>query len=621
MESSRHVTYQNSDLAQSSRPKLIHFAAGSSGSLTNALAASVVRPLEKILCVSRLNRLYQSLAPDAVNFFEEVLAAMHVRYRASDADMKKIPRSGPLVVVANHPFGGIEGMILGDLMRRIRPDVRILGNYLLRQIPDIRDRIIPVDPFGKKGSERANIQGLKMAIRWVKSGGALVTFPSGEVSHLKIRRGMVLDPPWSVHIGRIIRMAKARALPVYFPGRNSALFQVAGMVHPRLRTLMLAREMFNKENQEVPIEIGSPVPWEKVRELPDDGAVMDFLRDKTYFLRNRVLSVPDRRFSFAFRPSDPGSPRPVIDPVDPPIIRREIESLPADQILIEKGDLAVCYARASQIPDTLREIGRLREVTFREVGEGTGRSVDLDRFDDTYTHLFLWNRADNELVGAYRLGLVRDILDRQGPRGLYTQTLFRFKPGFLDAVGPSIELGRSFIQSKYQKKYSSLLLIWQGIGQFILRHPDCTRLFGPVSISRNYHAVSRSLIVQFLKQNRLEPRLSRFVSPRKPYRVGRRVWAASRRLIRSAVLDESDVSLLISEIEMDGKGLPILLQHYLKLNARIIGFNLDADFSEVVDGLILLDLQQTDPKLIRRFMGDPGLSLLFGGSAAGWTEA
>jgi putative hemolysin len=250
----------------------------------------------------------------------------------------------------------------------------------------------------------------------------------------------------------------------------------------------------------------------------------------------------------------------------------------------------------------LREIGRLREITFREVREGTGQALDLDEFDQHYLHLFLWNKPAAELAGAYRLGLTDVILRQFGPEGLYTSTLFRFKPGFLEQLQDAIELGRSFIASKYQKEYSCLSLLWKGIGQFIVRNPRYKILFGPVSISDDYQALSKRLIVQFLRQNKLDAELFRYVRPRKPYRC----WPIKTAALRQLPRDADDISLLISEIEKDGKGIPILLRHYLRLNASFSCFNVDAKFSNVVDGLMRVDLMKTDHRLMRHFMTEPG---------------
>jgi putative hemolysin len=284
----------------------------------------------------------------------------------------------------------------------------------------------------------------------------------------------------------------------------------------------------------------------------------------------------------------------------------EIARLLPSQTLVESGDNIVIQAEAEQIPVILREIGRLREMTFRAAGEGTGKEIDLDRFDASYIHLFIWNRVKQEVVGAYRLGRTDELVKKQGPRGIYTSTLFHYKPGFLDHLGPALEMGRSFIRLEYQKSYAPLLLLWKGIGRFVFENPQYRTLFGPVSITDEYQAASKQLIIAFLKANRLRTDLAGFVRPRKPLQ---------RRTVKSVDIDRAigiiqddidHVSELVSCIEKDRKGVPILLKQYLKLGGRIIGFNVDPAFGNVLDGLIMVDLSRTDPRILERYMGKEG---------------
>jgi putative hemolysin len=288
----------------------------------------------------------------------------------------------------------------------------------------------------------------------------------------------------------------------------------------------------------------------------------------------------------------------VAEPVDPALLKSEIGSLPEESHLVA-ADMDVFVARADEIPHTLREIGRLREHTFRQVGEGTGRELDLDRFDETYLHLFVWNRDEREVVGAYRLGRVDRLLEAEGPRGLYTRTLFKYSPPFWEELGSALEMGRSFIRPKYQRSYAGLMLLWKGIGRFVSRHPRYTKLFGPVSISADYTDASQRLIVEFLKQNRFAHDWSRWVRPRKPFKP--RALRGGR-LRPEHLADLQDVSTFISEVESDGKGVPILLRQYLKLGGRLLGFNVDPDFSNVLDVMVVVDLLQTERKVLSRYM-------------------
>jgi hypothetical protein len=266
--------------------------------------------------------------------------------------------------------------------------------------------------------------------------------------------------------------------------------------------------------------------------------------------------------------------------------------------------LTAFLGTAREVPNVVREIGRLREIVFREVGEGAGRAIDLDAFDGHYLHLFLWNAAQREIAGAYRLGPTPDILPRHGIRGLYTSTLFRYRQDFFARLGPAIELGRSFVRPEYQKQYAPLLLLWKGIGRYVASRPECATLFGAASISNDYHPVSRRLMVGFLEGRRKEE-LVGMVAPRRAYRPPARLFRLTDAIPRvPAGMDE--LSALIADLEGDGKGVPILIKQYLKTGGKLLGCNVDRDFSNALDALILVDLRDLSPALLERYLGKPG---------------
>jgi hypothetical protein len=294
----------------------------------------------------------------------------------------------------------------------------------------------------------------------------------------------------------------------------------------------------------------------------------------------------------------------VIDEVPRATLQAEIDALPPDKRLIDHGRFHVYCARAAQIPWALQEIGRLRELTFRAVGEGTGRSSDIDLFDAFYLHLFVWDAHAAAIVGAYRLGLVDEILARHGKRGLYTHSLFKYRTRMLDSLSPAIELGRSFVRAEYQRSFAPLLLLWAGIGRFIERSPQYAVLFGPVSISARYAPASRRLIVEYVSAYRADTRLAREVRPRRPFRDGARTAPPGAAMSAPASLDE--LSRRVAEIEHDGKGVPVLLRQYLQLGGRLLGFNLDRDFADTLDGLIMVDLREVEEAVLARYMGKRG---------------
>lgn len=297
---------------------------------------------------------------------------------------------------------------------------------------------------------------------------------------------------------------------------------------------------------------------------------------------------------------------PIVAPVDPELLQRDIDTLPVEQLLVESDDLIVYHARSPQIPHLLQEIGRLREITFRAVGEGSGKAIDLDEFDAYYTHLFIWNKTKGGLVGAYRLGLTDEIVRKHGVRGLYTSTLFDFAPLLFAQVGPSLEMGRSFVRQEYQKGYLPLLMLWKGVGHFVVKHPKYRMLFGAVSITDEYQSLSKQLMVKFLRLHGMDDDRSRYVTPRTAFVESPvRDWT---RAAGQAVREIDDVNTLVGDLEPDGKGVPILLKQYLKLGGKILGFNIDPDFSNVLDGLIMVDLTTADRRSLARYFGEEGLA-------------
>jgi len=554
--------------------------------------------IEKTFGLTHLQSLYQALPPsrDDREFLKQVFDAFNIGYQIEDEALARIPRSGPTVIVANHPFGAIEGVILAALLRSIRSDVKIMANFILNRVPEVSDLFISVNPYASSHASKVNVSPMRQAIRWVKEGGLLVVFPAGEVSYWSPRTRKVADPPWSKTIARMIHRANANVLPVYFSGANSLLFQVAGLMHPRVRTALLPRELMNKANTSIDIQVGRLISYNKLKSF-DDQALIDQLRLRTYLLKD--VSATTSAVSRHVDVSADGL-EPVVEAVDPLALAGEVATLDSSRCLVESGEMRVYYAAAGEVPEILSEIGRLRELTFRAVGEGTGQSIDLDRYDDYYLHLFIWNSATMEIVGAYRLGQGDVIMERFGKRGFYSHSLFKYRTRFLEKLNPALEMGRSFVRIEYQRSFSPLMLLWKGISQYVYRNPRYRRLFGPVSISSEYRALSQQLIVEFLNDRAGQPDMSRDVKPRKPFRV------VGRRDKQALCRDISDLDLfsdLVSSIEPDAKGVPVLLRQYLKLGGRILGFNVDPDFSNVLDGLIMVDLLETEPKVLARYMG------------------
>jgi putative hemolysin len=536
-------------------------------SLRSRAAAYVARPLlSRLKGLSRLLSLYlDARQGPAETFGDRVLDALGVTIAVENTALDAIPQAGPVIVAANHPHGALDGLVLGALVRRRRPDVRLLANYLLSIVPELRASCFFVDPFGARSAVARSVAGLRDACRWLDGGGALIVFPAGEVSARRSEHGIPEERRWSDAVGRLAASTGATLVPAFIGGANSPSFYRAGRLHPSLRTALLPRELLNKRGARVHVSVAPPV-------APPASA-----RTLTARAQEAVVALAA------------------------PTCETEVSRLPADTVLVDADRYRVYCARASQIPLTLLEIGRLRAIAYRAAGEGTGTDVDLDAFDRDYLHLFAWDRSGQRVIGAYRIGVVSDIVRQRGVSGLYTRTLFDYGQELLDALGPALELGRSFVSPEYQRNYQALLLLWRGIGAFVVRHPEHRVLFGPVSVSGTYCDASHALLTAFLEQNHLDASLARLISPKHPRPVTRALSC-----VVPANTDQAD--RLIRELEADGKTMPVLLRQYLKLNARALGFSLDPGFGHVLDALMAVDLTKAQPSVLRRYFGAAGLA-------------
>jgi len=567
----------------------------------------------KFIPMQQARELYQRVRAAPPGFrLEALLAEMKINFEVQLSDLDRIPVKGPLVAVANHPFGVLDGAALAVLLSRARPDVKILTNSMLESIPELHEHCIFVDPFRHSSSSYKsvdkNVKPLKQAMEWLRQGGALAVFPAGEVSHWNVREAQVTDPSWSDVAARLVRKTGASALPVYFCGHNSARFQLLGLINPRLRTLFLLQEFLQQREKNVRIRIGKAIPSQLIANLEDDEEATEYLRLRTYLLSHRgkkPFSIPTRMRAALPRKHQ----ERIAEEVPSRFVINDIVALPADRLLIENAEFAVYAARASELPHAIDELGRLREITFRAAGEGTGRSADLDQFDAYYWHLLLWNKEKQELAGAYRAGETDAIIRAHGIKGLYTNTVFRYDEQLFLKIGSALELGRSFVRPEYQRQYAPLLLLWKGIARFVAAHPETPVLFGAVSISNEYSSLSREMIVRYFEQRRVKDEDGRefadLIQARTPFRAPRlRRWDCGA--LCSLLRDLEELAEPISDLEEDGKGLPILLKQYAKVGGRLVGFNLDRKFSDVVDGLVIVDLRQTDPSVLERYMGKEG---------------
>ncbi len=552
------------------------------------LLGPVTGALSKLLKLEHLDQFYiqtRESAPGS-EFVGEVLNRLRISVDISQEDLARIPKKGPVVAVANHPFGMAEAIAATWLLAQNRADFRVLANDMLGALPEVRPYLIMVDPFGGEAARRSNRRGLREALEWLQNGGMLLIFPAGEVSHLHFRHPGIHDPDWHRTAAALIKHTGAAALPFYFEGANSALFQLAGIVHPRLRTALLPRELLNKQGQVLRMRVGHSVAASKFQDLDDESAT-ELLRRKTYWLAHRKPHT-------AHKPRRIREDDPLFEPIPADWLRAELATLPKERLLVESGNWQVMLATREDCPFVVREIGRLREQTFRQAGEGTGKPVDLDDFDDHYLHLVLWRKDLREIAGAYRLCGT----DRAEGR-LYTKTLYRFNPQFFQQITPALELGRSFIRLDHQRSFQPLLLLWRAIGEYVARNPHYRYLFGPVSISNSYQKASRVLMADTLLRLVGMPELGLLAKPRRPF-----IHLPVNGMPRPESIE--DMESWIADLEPTGEGMPVLVRQYLKMGGRFATFHVDNSFGQTLDGLIVVDLTKTEPKFLERYLGKQG---------------
>jgi putative hemolysin len=531
--------------------------------LTRAALAAARPFLSGLLGLNTCREIYrEAQRPSGEPFVTRALRALRIEPACTGEDLTHIPGAGGVIIAANHPHGAADGLVLASLVHRVRPDVRMLTNYVLSRIPELRDRCFFVDPFGGAHAAARSRAGLRAAHMWLRDGGALILFPAGEVAHERATADTPVDSAWNQSVGRLALATGARVVPTFIAGRNSRSFYAAGRIHPALRTVLLARELLKKRGQSIRVSFGQPLSSSLLTTESGDATAA------TRRIRSAVEQLDD--------------------------VAANVAALPSECRLVSSETFDVYCAEARQLPATLREIGRLREITFRAVGEGTNRDLDLDTFDEHYLHLFAWDRRHQRMVGAYRIGRTDRIMATQGVDGLYTRTLFRYDERLLARLSPALELGRSFVRTEYQKNYNALLLLWKGVARYISLHPDYRILFGPVSISARYSDMSQRLLMAFLEQNHREAGVAELIAPVNP---------PPARAVISAPTSLDDVDRHVAGMERDGKGVPVLLRQYLKLNARLLGFNVDSEFGEVLDALMMVDLTNVDRRILSRYFG------------------
>jgi len=555
-----------------------------------------------LMSLMKINHVNESIKQvnhlQGIAFIEAILAVLDIQIKLDEKDLQAIPKNGAFLVVANHPYGGVEGLILLKLLSQVRPDIKLMANFLLKRIEGLSSYLIPVNPFddAKVG---ANVGGLRHTLDLLKQGVPVAIFPAGEVSSFNPALQRVTDKQWHPVVGKLIAKANVPVIPVYFHGNNGLLFNILGIVHPKLRTARLPAELFNKKGHQVQVRFGKAVEIETLPSaLRQPKPLLDYLRARTYALGTGVPSNRKRLLTDTlFRVRKKAVPVAAGPPLEE--LKSEVDQLTGYEMLTV-ANYAVYIAPASAIPKMIKEIGRLREETFRGVGEGTMKALDLDVFDIYYRHLFIWDRINNQLVGAYRIGHGDELFYGMGKKGFYLSQLFKIDNDFYPVMRSSLELGRSWVRETYQQKGLPLFLLWKGIALYLTKFPQYRYLIGPVSISSRFSKFSQSLLVAYITRHFYDVQMAKWVKPKKRFKP-------DFSNINSEALLENQASFrelenLIKDMESSDLRFPVLLRQYLELNAKIIAFNVDPKFSNSLDGLLVLDLQHVPENLKEKLM-------------------
>ena len=558
--------------------------------------------LMKVLNISTINKIYnRNKHLNDLPFLNALLDDFQIKFEIPDEDLKRLPKDGAYITISNHPLGGIDGILLLKLMLEQRSDFKIIGNFLLHRIEPLRPYIMPVNPFEDRKDVKSSVAGFKNSILHLRQDHPLGIFPAGEVSTYRDGK-LVVDKPWEEAAMKLVQKAQVPVVPIYFHAKNSKLFYRLSKISDTLRTAKLPSELLTQKRRTIKVRIGRPISVADQKEHSSLPEFSEFIRRKTYMLSHAFEDKTNRLENISSTLKVPKIPKKIVTPVKTELMVKELNELKeGDYRLLQSKNYEVYLAPASKLPNILREIGRLREITFREVGEGTNEAIDLDKFDTYYHHMFLWDSDAKVIAGAYRMGLGSKIFEAYGIDGFYLQDLFRFEPELHTMMSQSIEMGRAFIIKSYQQKPMPLFLLWKGIVHTTLRFPEHKYLIGGVSISNQFSNFSKSLMIEFMKSHYYDPYIAQYVHPKKEFKV------KLKDADKDFVFDETEADLnkfdkIIDEVEPGALRLPVLLKKYIKQNARLVAFNVDPLFNNAVDGLMYIKIADLPESTVRPVM-------------------
>lgn len=518
-----------------------------------------------------------------VDFVEQVLASFNFSYSVPNNEIENIPIDGRVVIYANHPIGSLDALALIKLISKVRPDIKVVANELLMAIKPLHSILLPVRNM-TGGTPKQNLDNIHQHL---KHEGALLIFPSGEVSRL--RPSGVTDLLWQNGFVKMAKACNAPLLPIFVDAKNSATFYGASMIYKPLATLLLVKEMFRQINQVMPVRIGKLIAKETVSNN-------DFpLKTQVKLLKNHLYRIGKNR------PPLFSTQNAIAHPESRTTLQHELQK--CEQLGLTSDNKVIYLYQHDDSSAIMREIGRLREIAFRAVGEGTGKRRDTDKYDNDYWHLVLWDKDDLEIVGAYRFASAKRIHDEISTTGLYSQTLFQYQPDFNPYFEQGLELGRSFVQPKYWGK-RSLEYLWQGIGAFLLKNPQYRYLFGPVSISNSYPEPAKELLIYFYKNQ--FPTQSILATSFDTYQItDERSHQLYCQFNGETYAD--NFKILKRTLANMGVSVPTLFKQYGELcedqGVQFIDFGIDTEFGDCIDGLVLVDVHQLKPIKAQKYLG------------------
>lgn len=574
------------------------------GVLKNSLASTIMR----LTHLNKLNKLYDAVKDfEGKEFFDNLLNQLEIKYVVFAEDLEKIPKQGPFVLVANHPLGALDGIIMTKVISEIRPDFKIMGNFLLNKIKPMAPYVIPVNPFESRKEAYNSLGGMRAAMKLLADGGCLGVFPAGEVSNRNNEYNEVMDKEWELPILKLIQKTNVPVIPMYFHAWNSRLFYSLAKLHPDLQTAMLPREFLQKRQEPIKIRIGRPILPKILKEYETTEELGVFLRKrvhmmKSYFDKKKTLTenlrIPNTGGKSHFGLNE-NVIHNIISETNKESLRREIESLRGEEgkLVFVNGNYEVFFSKAETTPYLMREIGRQREITFRSEGEGTNLPFDLDEYDRHYHHLMLWDNKNEVLVGAYRMALGSEVMKKYGIKGFYTNSLFDFDQEIQPFFRKVIEMGRAYIVKEYQQKPLPLFLLWRGIIHVCLRHPEHKFLMGGVSISNKFSDFSKTLMIEFMRSHYYDSVVAQYIHPKNAYKV--RLKERDKLLFFEGIdADLNKFDKLIDDFEPQMR-MPVLIKKYIKQNAKVIAFNVDPNFNDAIDGLMYIRISELPESTIK----------------------